>query len=226
MEEAIVQSDDIVTLLGAGMVTDAVFTESQRIAPTVVAADGGAIKALDRAVMPDAVIGDFDSLPAKIRKLIPADRLHHVKEQDSTDFDKAVRSINAPLILAIGFTGRRLDHELAVYNSVVRHVHQPVIVIGEVDLCFHVPIEITLTLPIGTRVSLFPMAKLGCDSVGLRWATGHLTFAPWARVGTSNETVLETITLTPSGPGMLAILPLATLSAVTDALRVEANARG
>jgi len=81
MEEAIVQSDDIVTLLGAGMVTDAVFTESQRIAPTVVAADGGAIKALDRAVMPDAVIGDFDSLPAKIRKLIPADRLHHVKEQ-------------------------------------------------------------------------------------------------------------------------------------------------
>lgn len=226
MNAPIVQSNEIVTLLGAGQVDDALFTESLRLAPTLVAADGGAKRALASGITPDAVIGDFDSLDPKLRWGLPPERVHHIKEQDSTDFDKALSRIDAPLILAIGFTGRRLDHELAVYNAMVRHADRPVIVLGEVDLCFHISLEITLTLPLGTRVSLFPMAETVCRSTGLRWATDHLTFAPWARVGTSNESAKDQVTLSPQDHGMLGILPLTESAAVIEGLRAAQSARG
>ena len=56
----------------------------------VVAADGGAATSLiESGRVPDAVIGDFDSLESEVRKKIPADRLFPIREQDSTDFDKS-----------------------------------------------------------------------------------------------------------------------------------------
>ena len=56
--------------------------------------------------MPQAVIGDFDSLSDLGRAAIPATRQHVIPEQDTTDFDKALRSIRAPFVLGLGFSGR------------------------------------------------------------------------------------------------------------------------
>lgn len=168
--------------------------------------------------MPDAVIGDFDSLPDDIRAKIPAERLHRVAEQDSTDFDKALRHIAAPLVLAVGFTGQRLDHELAVYNALVRNANRRAIVVGAYDICFHLGTELRLELPVGSRLSLFPMAELRCASTGLRWATDDIAFSPSGRVGTSNMVAHSPVTLRPGGPGMLVILPRAQIRPVIQAL--------
>ena len=218
MNSFIVQSSEIVTLLGAGPLKDSDFSESMRVAPTLVAVDGGAKKALSHGIVPFAVIGDFDSLDTSVRTKLPADRLHQIDEQDSTDFDKALRNVRARLVLAIGFAGGRLDHELAVYNVLVRHPDQPVIVIRDHDICFHLNRALTLTLDEGTRVSLFPMAKVKCASTGLRWPTDHLTFSPWGRVGTANEAADRSVTLSPSGPGLLVILPKTALDQAISAL--------
>lgn len=218
MAEVIVQSTEIVTLLGAGAVANGALAESLALASTLVAADGGAKTALEAGHIPDAVIGDFDSLDAAVRTALPPDRLHHIAEQDSTDFDKALRNIAAPLVLAVGFTGRRSDHELSVYSAMVRLRGSPVVVLGEEDLCFHLRHDVALDLGAGTRVSLFPMAECRCASTGLRWATDAITFAPWGRVGTSNVSVADRVTLRPMDPGMLVIVPRAHLGAVVSAL--------
>ena len=130
MKGPIVQSQEIVLLLGAAPVAQAVFTESRALCGPVVAADGAAKRALEFGLMPEAVVGDLDSLDAATRARLPADRVFEIAEQDSTDFDKALRSIAAPLVLALGFTGQRLDHELAVYNALVRHAGRRAIVVG------------------------------------------------------------------------------------------------
>ncbi len=219
MIEKIVQYSNAVTLIGGAPVDDSVFAESRAIAPDVVAVDGGAAQALAAGIMPDAVIGDLDSLQDTDRARIGAERIHQIAEQDSTDFDKALRSVDAPLAIAVGFTGARLDHELAVYNGLVRS-SQPCIVLGTEDLCFHAPPDLTLDLMVGTRVSLFPMAEVTGRSTGLYWPIDHLVLAPWGRVGTSNRMAATRATLRFDQKGMLVILPRSCLSAAARALMV------
>ncbi len=62
----------------------------------------------------------------------------------TTDFDKALRSVDAPFTLALGFVGARVDHGLAVFNSLVRHADSRCIVIGPRDVIFHAPRDLTL----------------------------------------------------------------------------------
>lgn len=207
-----------VTLLGAGRSIPEVVKQAFEIAPILFAADGGANAALDMGYMPDGVIGDLDSLMPEIRGQLPADRVYCVPDQDSTDFDKCLRTIHAPLILATGFTGQRLDHELAAYSSLLRHPQQRCILLGEVDLCFLAPLRMRIGLPVGTRFSLFPLSQCRVDATGVLWPVDRLEMAPDGIIGTSNETTGEEVTLQVSKRKLLVILPRTHLPAAIEAL--------
>jgi thiamine pyrophosphokinase len=206
-----------VTLVGAGEVTSEALERALQHAPTLVAADGGADRALHLGYRPEWVIGDMDSLgPA--RKLLPAERLIAAKGQDDTDFDKAIARIGAPFILAVGFTGARLDHTLAAMSTLARAPHRRVIVDAGVDLCFHAPPALALALAPGTRFSLFPLRPLQCRSTGLQWATDGLTLDPMQRIGTSNAVCGGRVTLAPDAPGLLVLAPISALATVLRGL--------
>ncbi len=207
-----------VTLLGAGRAETGVLTEALMFAPRLVAADGGAKNAVKIGQMPDFVVGDLDSVDARTLAKIPADRLIRVTEQESTDFEKCLSLIDAPLILAVGFLGGRIDHQLASFNALTRHEGPPVILLNARDLCFHLPSDLTLRLGAGTRVSLFPMAPVTGRSDGLKWPIGDIAFAPAGRIGTSNISTHDSIRLRMDGPGMLAIMPRAALGEVVRCL--------
>ncbi len=221
MSAEIVQASEIVTLIGPVEVSSEVLTESLSLGTHIFAVDGGADQALARGLRPEVVLGDFDSMSESARNELSSARFVHTENQHRTDFDKALSQLAAPLILAIGFTGKRLDHELAVYNALLANAGRAVVVVGAVDICFHLKGPLELQTEPGTRVSLFPMAEVACKSTGLLWPTDHLNFAPWGRVGTSNEAAAESFTLTPSGPGMLVILPRAMLAQVAAALTLS-----
>ena len=87
---------------------------------TVVAADSGADWLMAVGRTPDALIGDLDSVSSQTRVAIPADHVHHIAEQDSTDFDKAIRAVAAPMIVGIGFLGGQVDHLLAAMPVLAR----------------------------------------------------------------------------------------------------------
>lgn len=205
-----------VTLLGGGVVGADDLALALARAPVLVAADGGAGVALAAGHVPDAVIGDMDSLAPADRARLTG-RLFQIDEQDSTDFDKALRSVEAPLVLAVGFAGARIDHELAAYHTLVTRPDRACVILGGSDIVFHVTGEMGLDLPVGTRLSLFPMGEVRGRATGLRWPIDDLVFHPASRIGTSNATVTPRVTLRFDSAGMLAIVPRAHLDAVLAA---------
>jgi thiamine pyrophosphokinase len=228
MNQVIVQSSGGVTLVGGAPVSAALFRISQQRAPMVVAADGGANRCFARGVRPEAVIGDMDSISDAARAAVGANRLHPIPEQDTTDFDKALRSIDCPFVIALGFIGARVDHGLAVLTTLVRQA-RPCVLLGPQDVVFHLPRRLHLDLRPGDRFSLFPLAPVTGRSTGLDWPIDGLNFAPDARVGTSNRVSTGPVALDVSGPGMLCILPRARLDqvliALTGAARADSRSR-
>jgi thiamine pyrophosphokinase len=209
--EPALSTEENVTLLGGGAVRAEILNEALSFAPKLVAADGGAAKALALGHMPECVVGDFDSLDEKARAQIAPERLFHIPEQDSTDFEKALMCIAAPVILGVGFTGARIDHELAVYATLARFPDRRCVILGEEDLCFIAPPVFNLPTRPGDRVSLFPMGAVTGRSEGLRWPIEGISFAPDGRVGTSNIASGEQVSLYFDTPGMMVILSRAML---------------
>lgn len=223
MNRPIVQSPDGVTLVGGGPVSKAELALALRFAPRIVAADGGADRVLAAGLMPEAVVGDFDSISAAARAAIPCERQHVIGEQATTDFDKALRSVQARFVLALGFTGARVDHGLAVLNSLVRHGERRCVLIGSRDVVFHAPARLVLEMRVGDRLSLFPMAAVTGRSAGLEWPIDGIGFAPDGMVGTSNRVVARRVVIEMDGAGMLVILPRVRLGAALTALLPEGS---
>jgi len=217
----IVYSAAKMTLLGGGKAPEALVKKALFHAPLLVAADGGADRALDLGLRPEAVIGDLDSLSEGARIAPGKHRIHRIAEQDSTDFDKCLALLPAPLVLAVGMTGRRLDHTLAAFNTLVRNAHRSVIVMGPHDVCFACPPRLVLDLPIASRLSLFPMARVTGRSIGLSWPIDELEFAPDGRSGTSNR-VNGPVQLDFDARGMVGIVPPNALEAVMAGLAQHA----
>lgn len=206
MKRAIVHEFEPITLVGGGELGPADLAEACAVAPKVVAVDGGAAAVLAAGKVPEAVIGDFDSLPKDMISRIPPDRLHHFEEQDSTDFDKAIRNIQAPLIIGVGFMGARVDHQLAALNVLVRRAEKTVILLSAREAIFHVPPHLGLALKAEDTVSLMPLAPVTGRSTGLRWPIDGLEFAPDGVIGTSNMAIGE-VSLSVDRPGLIGLIP-------------------
>ncbi|WP_299131917.1 thiamine diphosphokinase [uncultured Amaricoccus sp.] len=219
MIEPLLRAPGPVTLVGGGAVPPERLAAALALAPVVVGADGGGDVGLPPGTEFRMVIGDMDSLgdPAALRARGVA--LHEVAEQNSTDLEKCLYSIEAPLILGVGFLGGRLDHHLAAMNALVKYPGRRVVLIGREDLCFLCPPVFALEMTAGERVSLFPMGPVtGLVGEGLRWPVQGLRFAPDGRIGTSNAASGGRLRLGFDAPRMLVILPVGTLDAVAEQL--------
>ena len=205
-----------VTLIGGAPLDSDDLSQALALAPVVAAADGGADTALANGLVPQAVWGDFDSISARARAGIPPENLHPVTEQDSTDFEKCLSRIDAPLVIAVGFAGAHHDHFLAALSTLSRRIGPPCILIAAEDVITLCPPEIALDLRPGTRLSLFPMGPASGYAQGLKWPIDGLDFAPDARIGTSNAAT-GPVLLQTEGP-MLLILPRAHLGTLARAL--------
>lgn len=216
MSHPIVQSQTGVTLIAGGPVLARDMRQAMVLAPVVVAADGGADRAIALGVRPVAVIGDMDSISAATRTSLGT-VVHEVAEQDSTDFDKALRHIDAPYILALGCLGGRVDHELAALSVLVRRHKVRCLLIGHEDVVFAAPPKLELAMKPGDRFSLFPLAQVTGRSEGLKWPIAGVPFAPNGRGGTSNEAT-GPVRLEMDAPGMLVMVPRARLAVALRAV--------
>ena len=85
-----------------------------RNAPHIVCCDGAGISLIERGIVPDAIIGDGDSLPQKFKEEY-GHIIHIVNEQEHNDQTKATlfcRNRGYRRIAYIGATGRREDHTI------------------------------------------------------------------------------------------------------------------
>ena len=206
-----------VTLVGGGPLSASDLDRALALAPGLVAADGGANALCRIGRVPDHVIGDLDSLDSELRDRL-GQRVIHVPDQDSTDFDKCLSRISAPFVIGLGFDGARLDHTLAAMTSLARYRRARVVLLCADDICFLAPPQIALDLPVGARVSLFPMTAVTGRSTGLYWPISGLQFAPAQMIGTSNHAAQARVRLEFDGPGMLILLERDCLEQVVQRL--------
>ena len=218
----IVASKHPVLLVGGGQIGTNDINTALPFSKKLVAADGGAARVLAEGHMPEAVIGDMDSLTKKASEAF-FDRLHKIDDQNTTDFEKCVQRIEAPMILGVGFLGGRLDHQLSVFNVLARYPAKNVVLLGPEDACALVPEGgLLLELPTGSRLSLMPVGAASVHTEGLRWNVSGDDMRPDAFVSASNE-VAGAVSIRARGPVMI-ILPRSFFSDLVHAMSESAHA--
>ncbi len=180
-------------LIGAGIFSKRVYKKRWSDNYTIIGVDGGADNLTKIGVTPDYVIGDLDSIinPNKYSK---SSTVIKVAEQDTTDFEKALIYFDAPLYLCIGFTGSRFDHTIEVLHILTKFRNKTIICFHYNDLIFVVPNNWKPKLPVGTRVSLFPIEPTNIQlTSGLKYTATGLNLVMGSIISTSNETTSNQI---------------------------------
>ncbi|KEJ89998.1 thiamine diphosphokinase [Sulfitobacter donghicola] len=206
MSKPIIISTDPVTLVGGGDVKSQDLAEALTIAPRLIAVDGGLVAAQAAGAAVEAVIGDLDSAPPEALAQLAKERQHRISEQQSTDFDKALRHVEAPLVIGIGFGGKRIDHQLAAFHTLLVRAERPCILVGEEEVIVMAPPSLSLDMEAGEVVSLYPIMRTTGRSTGLKWPIDGLVFGPMQTIGTSNMATGK-ISIEIDEAGMLLFLP-------------------
>mgnify|MGYP006080950823 CR=1 FL=1 len=208
---------ETVMLLGNGPYTKNDFKIGLSNSSYVIAADGGANAAHREGVKAKFVIGDMDSVSAKVKAFYNKNELYEINCQENTDLEKCLRLSKAAKLIGIGFLGGRLDHELANLSALVKFPEQTCILIGSRDICFLCPSLLSIKLPIGTRFSVFPMSSIEGTSEGLKYPIDNLVLNPTKKIGTSNE-VVSKVKLSFNHRSAIIILPKKYLTNVLEVL--------
>ena len=218
MKSLIVDDPKAIALIGGADLAPEHLNILQTLTETFVAADSGADHLLAAGITPQAVIGDFDSLSAASRQTF-SPHLTHVSEQDSTDLEKALTRIAAPMILGAGFLGGRLDHTFAALNTMVRLDRVPLILLSDTDCCFRAPRgPWRIQLPVGTDFAVLPMSDAVASTVGLVWDMDRMALSPAGMVSSSNKVAAAEVEIDVQGPAVIS-LPLDYLSAAIAVVR-------
>jgi len=180
--------------VGGGTVESSLLRELAARAVGLVGADSGADRIVEAGLVPDAVIGDMDSV-RDLAGLPQATRIIEIADQNSTDFEKALSMTTAPLTLALGMTGGRFDHTLAALHAVTTRAEtRRIILVDEHDLALGVAGSIRLAVGSGTRVSIYPLGRTAFSgSQGLLYPLDGLDMEQGRQIGTSNSAVADEI---------------------------------
>jgi thiamine pyrophosphokinase len=206
-----------ILLVGGGSAPAALLQQLAPHACHIIAADGGANKLHRAGIAPHVWLGDGDSVsPAALEYCQQHGTLvQHNPCQNSTDAEKALQYIQthwpnaAPLIVGIGFGGSRFDHTLGALHVLHKFAPLPIVLRLGNDAVRLLPRHTTLQLPVGTRVSLFPLLPVrGIASTGLAYPINGLQFAVGAQTGTSNHATATPCIIKLSRPyAMVGIIP-------------------
>ena len=178
----------LMAIVGGGTVAPDLLHSLAERGVDLVGADGGGDAIGDAGLIPAAIIGDLDSLRDRAA-WEKRTRVIHIPEQVTTDFQKALYSTDAPVTLAVGMTGKRLDHTLAALSAVLQFAAQrKLVVVDEVDVALAVVGPIRFAADKGERISIHPLLPISfVHSEGLYYPVDGLTLEPGGLLGSSNE---------------------------------------
>lgn len=174
-------------IVGGGDLEPAFLQELASRGVALVAADGGAHAVAAAGLLPAAIIGDLDSLTNR-DEWEARTRVIHIPEQITTDFQKALYSTSAPVTLALGMTGKRLDHTLVAFSTLHEVAHaRHVILVDEVDIAISLSGPFAFAAQAGERIAVHPLVPVSFQySRGLLYPLDGLTLDPVGRLGMSN----------------------------------------
>ena len=195
---SVISDNDITILVGNGACDLMQLSKSPK--GKVVAVDGGLRHVLKAGLIPNAVIGDMDSID--LSDLQAAGRhvaVYKSDDRDTTDFEKALLTFSAPVCLAYGFLGLRVDHMFAAVTVLARYADtHKIILVGADDLVHVTTQPFVMALAVGARLSVWPVGRVRfAKSSGLVWPLDGLMLSPDGQVATSNRMQADQLILTP-----------------------------
>lgn len=173
-------------------------------APYVVCCDGAADRYIATGHVPDAIVGDGDSISAYNRTKYTA-RLHIVAEQETNDQTKAVNFLlgkGMRHIAIVGATGRREDHTIGNISLLIEYARAGAQVRSFTDHGVFIPCngDNTLKCRKGQQVSIFSITAKNLSAEGLLYPI--YDFSNWWQ-GTLNECTGEEFTIHSEGEYLL-----------------------
>lgn len=140
----------------------------------IIASDGAGILLYRMGILPDKVIGDLDSFYyAPESEKFNKERIVHIEEQDTNDFEKCLKyciNYNFKNILITGFHGGQLEHTLNNWSVFKRYSYI-------LNLCiydkgrygFSPKNDFEIQLKKDEIISLIPQPKIKLKTEGLFW---------------------------------------------------------
>ena len=175
-------------------------------APYVVCCDGAADHYIATGRVPDAIVGDGDSISPGNRERY-AHLLHIITEQESNDQTKAVRFLiekEMRRIAIVGATGKREDHTIGNISLLIEYARQGCDVRSFTDHGVFIPCNGTTTHKCckGQQVSIFSITAKELSAEGLLYPI--YDFNNWWQ-GTLNECTGDEFTINANGEYLLFI---------------------
>lgn len=158
----------------------------------ILAADGGADKALACGVTPDGVIGDLDSVSPRTQKSLK-ERILHVPTQENTDLEKAIlwlKKHHFTHVTLVGFVGDRWDFSVGNLLALARFARTLEICVAG-DHWRLVPLVRTaeFTCKKNKRISIIPVKTCtGVTLTGLKYPLTNVRLTPGTTRTLSNQT--------------------------------------
>ena len=189
---------DTVIFVGGSLVNLNLLKPISKLHP-IFAADSGANVLVNEEINFKAVIGDMDSINKEILKNPKIENIL-ISDQNSTDLEKCFSQVKADIFIGFGFLDLRLDHTLASLTAINKeHSAKIIILVGEIDTVVWINGKWSCELPIGTRLSVWPLGEqFFYSSYGLKYSLEGLTLHPLNLIGTSNETTENNFSINPS----------------------------
>ncbi|GAB4299655.1 MAG: thiamine diphosphokinase [Ignavibacteriaceae bacterium] len=177
----------------------------QKTFSTLICADGGANTALKLNLLPDIIIGDFDSVSdSSLLKFQNKSKMIRLERQNDTDVEKclkyAVKNKFRDVLLA-GVTGNRLDHTFCNLGIVLKFFSQiNISLVAEESFLRPVKGDIKLKTFPGETISLYGFDdKTKITSHGLKYPLRNISLPFGKRESTSNVAVRNEVELNISG---------------------------
>lgn len=170
----------------------------------VICADRGFYYAQKLNILPNLLIGDFDSLERDIYDSIPSsiEIFKHPKEKDYTDtllcLQYALEQDFDELVI-LGGIGGRLDHSLSNIQSMAwildewhkqGHYHKKISMLdGKNRILLIKNSSLNLEASPGTLISLISLSEIcrGISTKGLKWTLNDASLSHTMPIGISNE---------------------------------------
>lgn len=191
----------IVAICAGGPVIEAAFS----LTPDKwIGVDRGALYLIDHDIIPDAIVGDFDSVTAEEFARI-SQTVKHIEqfqaEKDETDTDLALQRAllyKPSEIYLTGVTGGRLDHyEAALRSLYMMQLQHPTILYKIInphnEICFLLPGEHVLAKGEYTYVSFFAYGNTLHEVTlrGVKYETTDEVIEQGTSRFTSNEIITD-----------------------------------
>ena len=197
---------DAVIVAGGEYPTAPLPLEVMQSAPFVVCCDGAADRHIATGRVPDAIVGDGDSISAANREKY-AHLLHVISEQETNDQTKAVRFLmerGKRSIAIVGATGKREDHTIGNISLLIEYARAGCDVRSFTDHGVFIPCNGTTTHKCrkGQQVSIFSITAKELSAEGLLYPI--YDFNNWWQ-GTLNECTGNEFTINANGEYLLFI---------------------